>query len=55
MTREDLVRVARTNVDLRHLNIVIVGDRAVVEPQLRATGIAPIVPLDLDGRPVVIP
>jgi len=55
VTREDLVRVARKYVDLRHLNIVIVGDRAVVEPLLRATGIAPIVMLDLEGRPAAIP
>jgi len=47
--------VARKYVDLRHLNIVIVGDRAVVEPLLRATGIAPIVMLDLEGRPAAIP
>ena len=55
VTRDDLVRVARKYVDLRHLNIVIVGDRAVVEPLLQATGIAPIVRLDLEGRPVPIP
>jgi len=55
VTREDLVRVARKYVDLRHLNIVIVGDRAVVEPLLQATGIAPMVRLDLEGRPVPIP
>jgi len=55
VTRDDLVRVARKYVDLQHLNIVIVGDRAVVEPLLQATGIAPIVLLDLEGRPVTVP
>ena len=55
VTREDLVRMAKRYVDLQHLNIVIVGDRAVVEAPLRATGIAPIVVLDLEGRPVAIP
>jgi predicted Zn-dependent peptidase len=52
LTRDDLVRVAKKYVDLDHLHVVIVGDRSVIEAPLRATGIAPIVVLDLDGRPV---
>jgi zinc protease len=52
VTRDDLVRVARKYIDLDHLNIVIVGDRSVVEDPLKATGIAPIVLLDVDGKPV---
>ncbi len=52
VTREDLVRVAKKYVDLQHLNIVIVGDRSAVEGPLKATGIAPVVVLDLDGKPV---
>ena len=55
VTRDDLMRVARKYIDLDHLNIVIVGDRAVVEEGLRKTGIAPIVPLDVDAKPVVQP
>lgn len=55
VTREDMLRVAKTYIDLSHLNIVIVGDRAVVEQPLRATGIAPIVLLDVDGNPVRVP
>jgi zinc protease len=55
VTREDLVRVAKRYVDLQHLNIIIVGDRAAVEGPLKATGIAPIVLLDIEGRPVPIP
>jgi predicted Zn-dependent peptidase len=55
VTRDDLVRVARKYIDVEHLNIVIVGDRAVIEGALRKTGIAPIVLLDVDGRPVVTP
>jgi len=39
-------------LDLAHLNIVIVGDRAVIEEPLRKTGIAPIVLLDIEGKPV---
>lgn len=52
VTRDDLVRVARKYIDLDHLDIVIVGDRSVIEAPLRATGIAPIVHLDLEGRPL---
>jgi zinc protease len=55
VTRDDLVRVAKKYIDLEHLNIVIVGDRATVEGPLRQTGIAPIVVLDADGKPVVVP
>jgi predicted Zn-dependent peptidase len=50
VTREDLVRVATKYVDLAHLDIVIVGDRSAVEGPLKATGIAPVVLLDRDGR-----
>lgn len=55
VTRDDLVRVAKRYIDLEHLNIVIVGDRSVIEGPLKATGIAPIVPLNIEGRPVPIP
>jgi predicted Zn-dependent peptidase len=51
VTRDDLVRVAKKYIDLQHLDIVIVADRATVEAPLAATGIAPIVLLDLEGRP----
>jgi zinc protease len=50
VTREDVLRVAKKYVDLDHLNIVIVGDRASIEGPLKATGIAPIVLLDPEGR-----
>jgi zinc protease len=52
VTRDDLVRVAKKYVDMEHLNIVIVGDRATIEENLRKTGIAPIVVLDADGKPI---
>jgi zinc protease len=51
VTRDDLVRVAKKYIDLQHLDIVIVADRAAVEAPLAATGIAPIVVLDIEGRP----
>ncbi len=49
VTKEDVLRVAKKYVDLGHLNIVIVGDRASIEAPLKATGIAPIVVLDAEG------
>jgi len=52
VTAADMVRVAEKYIDLSHLAIVIVGDRAAVEAPLEATGIAPIRVLDADGNPV---
>lgn len=52
VTADDLVRVARKYVDVDHLDIVIVGDRATIEEPLRKTGIAPVVLLDIEGKPV---
>ena len=39
-------------IDLDHLAIVIVGDRASIEAPLKATNIAPVVVIDSDGVPV---
>jgi len=50
VTKADLVRVAKQHIDLDHLSIVIVGDRATIEGPLKATGIAPIVGLDIEGN-----
>lgn len=55
VTKEDVTRVANKYIDVDHLAIVIVGDRKQIEAPLRATGIAPIVVLDLDGNPVTTP
>ena len=52
VTAEDLTRVAKKYIDLDHLNMIIVGDRATIEEPLRKTGIAPIVVLDINGKPV---
>jgi predicted Zn-dependent peptidase len=51
VTKEDLARVAKRYIDLGHLAIVIVGDRAKVETALQATEIAPITLLDIEGNP----
>lgn len=55
VTKDDLVRVAKKYIDLDVMNLVIVGDRAAIEDALRKTGIAPIVHLDADGKPVTTP
>ena len=52
VTSDDLVRVARKYIDMDKLAITIVGDRATIEEPLRKTGIAPIVYLDIEGKPV---
>jgi zinc protease len=50
ITKDDVVRVARKYIDIDHLAIVIVGDRATIEDPLKATDIAPIVRLDIEAR-----
>lgn len=55
VTKEDLLRVAKRYIDLKNLAIVIVGDRSVVEAALKATNIAPITLLDIEGNPVTAP
>ena len=51
VTKDDLLRVAKKYIDLNHLAIVIVGDRSVVEGPLKATNIAPITMIDIEGNP----
>lgn len=51
VTKEDLMRVAKRYIDIGNFAIVIVGDRAKVEAPLKATGIAPITILDIEGNP----
>jgi predicted Zn-dependent peptidase len=52
VSKDDVLRVAKQYIDLDHLAIVIVGDRASIEGPLKATNVAPIVLLDADGRRV---
>jgi predicted Zn-dependent peptidase len=52
VTKEDLLRVAKKYIDLNHLAIVIVGDRSSVEAPLKATNIAPITYIDVEGNPI---
>jgi zinc protease len=51
VTKEDVLRVAKKYIDIDRLALVIVGDRAQIEAPLKATNIAPIVLLDLEGNP----
>jgi hypothetical protein len=55
VTKEDLARVANKYIDPDHLAIVIVGDRKQIEGPLKATGIAPVVLLDVNGDRVPVP
>ena len=52
ITADDVVRVAKKYIDLDHLAMVIVGDRKAIEEPLRATKIAPVTYLDIEGNPV---
>jgi len=52
VTKDDLLRVAKRYIDLEHLAIVIVGNKAEIEAPLKATGIAPITYIDIEGNPV---
>ena len=49
LSLEDVQQAASDLLDIDHLNIVIAGDAAVVEPGLRDLGI-PIVSIDYEGR-----
>ena len=49
VTLEDLHRVASKRIDDQHLAVLVVGDRAAVEPGLQELGL-PVVPVDYDGR-----
>jgi predicted Zn-dependent peptidase len=50
ITKEDVVSAAKRYIDLDHLAIVIVGDRAAIEAPLKATNIAPVTLLDIEGN-----
>jgi zinc protease len=51
VTKEDVLRVAKKYIEIDRLAIVIVGDRAAIEGPLKATNIAPIEYLDIEGAP----
>jgi len=55
VTAADVQRVATQYLDPARLTIVIAGDRASIEPALKATRIAPVDVRDARGRPVIVP
>jgi predicted Zn-dependent peptidase len=48
----DVAAAASKYIDLEHLIIVVTGDRATIEPALRAANIAPVVVVDPNGKPI---
>ena len=54
VTKDDVLRVAKQYIDLNHLAIVIVGDRSQVEAALKATNVAPITLIDIEGNPAAV-
>ena len=52
VSKADVVGAAKKHIDLDRIAILIVGDRASIEAPLKATGVAPIVVLDIEGNPV---
>jgi zinc protease len=52
VTQADVQRVMRQYVDPANLAIIVVGDRATVEDDIRKLGIGPVELRDLTGRPV---
>ena len=53
VTQADVQRVGRQYIDPERLAIVIVGDRATIEPALKATGVGPVTVVDITGKPVM--
>ncbi len=53
--RTGLAALARKHLVLDDLAILVVGDRAAVEPDLAALDLGPLTPLDIDGAPLLGP
>jgi zinc protease len=52
VTATDVAAAASKYIDVEHLIIVVTGDRATIEPALRAANIAPVVVVDANGKPI---
>jgi zinc protease len=48
----DIASAASKYIDVDHLVIVVTGDRKALEPALRAANIAPVVLVDVNGKPI---
>ena len=46
---DDVHRVAQERIDDSHLQVLVVGDREVIEPGLKELGL-PVVPVDYEGH-----
>jgi predicted Zn-dependent peptidase len=55
VTKGDMNKAAQKYIDWNHMNLVIVGDRALIEASLKATGIAPIQATDIEGKAIIVP
>lgn len=51
----DVTAAAQKYLDPDHMAIVVVGDRKQIEEGLRAAHVAPVVIVDMQARPVVVP
>src|SRR5262249_43476772 len=51
VTQADVQRVARAYIKPSNLTIVVVGDRAKIEPSIRASNVAPVQDRGIDGLP----
>ena len=55
VTAAEVRRVANRYLDPSKIQIIIAGDRASIEPALKATKLAPVDVRDMRGRPVIVP
>lgn len=55
VTGADVQRVAKQYLDPSRMALVIAGDRALIEPGLKATKIAPVEVRDSRGRRIIVP
>lgn len=53
VTIEDAMAAGRRYVQPDRMAIIVVGDRRTIEPKLRASGLAPMVIVDDQGKPIV--
>ena len=52
VTGAEVAAAASKYIDTKHLVIVATGDRAILEPALRAANIAPVIVVDPNGKPI---
>ena len=52
VTQSDVQRVASKYVDPSHLAVIVVGDRATVEPAVRAIGLGQVTIRDMTAKPI---